>query len=255
MKLLYRSLILLPFAVFTPIGLSQESVTCPTVWINGPTSDSTANEPLAFTARMTRLNPTAQPKFRWEVSAGSILSSQGTPSITIDTTGLGGITVTAKVTVEGMATDCPNEASRSCNILPPGFACSLPFDTYGDIGFEDEKARLDNFVIQLFNQETSTGYIFFYAGKRSYEGEAEERLLRAKNYLVKKRKITPERIVTIDGGYNEDLSVTLIIAPHGATPPVAMPTLSPGEIELTKPRPNRFEVERRRLTTVTRIAD
>ncbi|HET6892984.1 MAG TPA: hypothetical protein VFH31_17900 [Pyrinomonadaceae bacterium] len=237
MKIFYSSLILSAFAVFTPIGLSQGSVTCPTVWINGPTSDSAANEPLVFTARVTRLNPTAQPKFRWEISAGTILSGQGTPSVTIDTTGLGGVTVTAKVIVEGMATDCPKGASRSASILPLGIACGLPFDTYGDISIDDEEARLDNFAIQVLNDETSTGYILFYAGRSSYEEEGTERLKRAKEYLVRKREMPPERIITIDGGYREDFTIILIVAPSKANPPVAMPSLSPPEIELTKPRP------------------
>jgi hypothetical protein len=114
----------------------------------------------------------------------------------------------------------------------------MAFDEYGDIRFEDEKARLDNFAIQLFNQKSATGYIFAYAGKQTYEGEAAERLLRAKNYLVKVRDMDPARIIVVDGGYQEELRVTLILVFPGVTPPIAMPTLSPSEIELTKRRPH-----------------
>ena len=113
----------------------------------------------------------------------------------------------------------------------------MPFDEYGDLGFEDEKARLDNFAIQLFNQKAATGYIFAYARKQTYESEAAERLLRAKNYLVTVRKMDPARVIIIDGGYQEQFCVTLILVLPGATPPSTMPTLSPAEIELTKPRP------------------
>ena len=113
----------------------------------------------------------------------------------------------------------------------------MPFDQYGDIRFEDEKARLDNFAIQLFNYKGATGYILAYAGKQTYQGEAAERLLRAKNYLVKVREMDPARIITIDGGYQQEFSVSLIIAPPGAAAPSAMPGLSPAEIERTKTRP------------------
>ena len=65
--------------------------------------------------------------------------------------------------------------SVSCNPASPP-ACDWPFDEYGDIRFEDEKARLDNFAIQLSNYEAATGYIFAYAGKKTYESEAAERL-------------------------------------------------------------------------------
>jgi len=238
MKIPYHCLALVVLTFFAPsVGFGQVVKKCPTVWIAGPTTEVEAGTSIVFTAQLTGLNPTTQPKFRWELSAGTIMVGQGTASVTVDTTGLGGVVVTARVFVGGVSKDCPTQASRSSNVLPSGFVCGLPFDSYGDIGFEDEKARLDNFAIQLLNQETSTGYIFVYAGRRSYEGEAAERLLRAKDYLVKKRRIPAVRIITIDGGYKEDLDVTLMIAPQGATAPVAMPTLSPGEIELTKPRP------------------
>jgi hypothetical protein len=238
MKIPFHHLVLVVLTFFAPtVGFAQVVKKCPTIWVDGPTTEVEAGTSIVFTARLTGLSAMTQPKFRWELSAGTIMVGQGTASVTVDSTGLGGAVVTAKVFVGGVSRDCPTQASRSSNVLLSGFACGLPFDSYGDIDFEDEKARLDNFVIQLFNQETSTGYIFVYAGRRSYEGEAAERLLRAKDYLVKHRRMSPERIITIDGGYKEDLAVTLMIAPQGATAPVAMPTLSPGEIELTKPRP------------------
>jgi hypothetical protein len=187
------------------------------------------------------LNKPARPEYRWEVSSGTIVSGQGTPAITVDTVGLGAVVVTARVSVGGLSQACPTEASRSVSILPPGVVCDLAFDQYGDIRFEDEKARLDNFAIQLLNYKGATGYIFAYAGKQTYEGEAAERLLRAKNYLVKVRDMDPARIITIDGGYRQEFSVSLIIAPPGAAPPSAMPTLSPAEIELSKPRPRDLE--------------
>ena len=219
------------------LAFAQATEKCPTVWVDGPTSDVTYGTPIVFTARLTGVNPTARPEFRWEVLAGTLVSGQGTSSVNIDTVGLGGVTVTAKVIVTGISTTCPTEASRSSNVYPEGIICALPFDSYGEIRFEDEEARLDNFVIQLFNEKKAKGYIFVYAGRRTYEGEAAERLLRAKQYLVEKRKMSAERIVTVDGGYKEDLETTLIIAPQDAVPPVPMPTLSPGEIELTKPHP------------------
>jgi hypothetical protein len=48
-----------------------------------------------------------------------------------------------------------------------GFVCGLPFDTYGNIRFSDEKARLDNFAIQLQNQEDAHGQIIVYAGRKA----------------------------------------------------------------------------------------
>src|ERR1043165_3773873 len=53
-----------------------------------------------------------------------------------------------------------------------------PFDSYGDLSWEDEKAHLDNFAIALQNDPGATGYIIVYAGRRSCVGEAKDRALR-----------------------------------------------------------------------------
>jgi hypothetical protein len=238
MKIPHVCLILTALAILAPgPAFAQTPEKCPVVWLDGPTGDVAHGSPIVFSAQLTHVNATERPEFRWETSAGTIMSGQGTSSITVDTAGLGGVTVTARVIVSGIVTTCPMEAARSANIYPEGIGCALRFDNYGDIEFEDEKARLDNFAIQLSQSETATGYVFVYAGRSTYEGEASDHLLRARQYLVEYRKIPADRVIAVDGGYMEELETTLIIAPKDATPPVAMPTLSPSEVELTKPRP------------------
>ncbi|MBV8857759.1 MAG: hypothetical protein JOZ02_12560, partial [Acidobacteria bacterium] len=43
--------------------------------------------------------------------------------------------------------------------------------------------------------------------------------------------ITADRIVTVDGGYREELTVELWVVPSGATPPAASPTVDPSEVK------------------------
>ena len=224
-------LLVAPIAAFA--GIAQK---CPTVSIGPSTAEITAGKSLIIVARLTGLSRTAQPDFHWEVSVGTIVSGQGTPRLTVDTAGLEGQIVTSRVSIGGIAT-CSIEASHSFPIpLPPPIG--EPFDFgYGRIKFEDEKARLDNFAIQLLNEPRAQGYIYGYAGRDSRKGEVAKRLRRAKDYLVGIRQMKPGRIVTIDGGYREDFIVILIIVPSGAVAPLAMPTLSPSEVEGSKPRP------------------
>jgi hypothetical protein len=92
------------------------------------------------------------------------------------------------------------------------------FDEYGDIRFNDEKARLDNFAIQLQNEPGSTATIIAYG---TCAGEGQARADRAKNYLVNTRGIEASRITAIDGGCRPDLTVQLWIVPTGATAPAA----------------------------------
>ena len=53
----------------------------------------------------------------------------------------------------------------------------------------------------------------------------------AKN-LISVRKITPERVKAVDGGYREDLTIQLYITSLDAEPPPLMPTLDPSQVEI-----------------------
>lgn len=109
-----------------------------------------------------------------------------------------------------------------------------PVDAYADISFADERARLDIFAFQLEQDSATTGYIIAYAGRRARVGEARARVERARSYLVTKRGIKAQRIVTIDGGYREERAVELYLLSNGAPPPVAQPTLAPSEVQIIK---------------------
>jgi hypothetical protein len=186
---------------------------CPTVSVSCPASV----DPGAAITFSSSLSSSANVTYNWSVSAGTISSGQGTSSITVDTAGLGGQTVTATVEVGGLDPACSRTASCSTSITTP-IAPPTKFDEYGNIKFNDEKARLDNYAIQLQNQPGAQGYIIAYG---SCAGEAQARADRAKDYLVNTRGIDAGRIVTMDGGCRSDLSVELWIVPSGTTPPAA----------------------------------
>jgi hypothetical protein len=90
------------------------------------------------------------------------------------------------------------------------------FDSYGNISWEDEKARLDNFASELRHDPNLIGYVIVYAGRRACPGEAKARAVRAKQYLVKAHAIRADRIRWIDGGYREEATVVLQPVPRGA---------------------------------------
>ena len=80
--------------------------------------------------------------YNWSVSAGTITSGQGTPTISVDTAGLGGQSVTATVSVGGADPSCSTTAGSLAmtNVRPPK-AVAVKFDEYGNIKFNDEKAQ------------------------------------------------------------------------------------------------------------------
>ena len=190
---------------------------CPTVSVSCP-SDADDGTPITFTANVSGGPSGLTPTYNWSVSAGTISSGQGTSAITVDTKGAGGQTITATVELGGVDPACSRTASCSTAVKTIVPITPSKFDEYGNIRFNDEKARLDNYAIQLQNDAGSTGTIIGYG---ACEGEGQARADRAKNYLVNTRGIEAGRITAIDGGCREELTVQLWIVPTGATAPSA----------------------------------
>lgn len=88
-------------------------------------------------------------------------------------------------------------------------------DTYHDISFEEEKARLDSFALNLQKQSGMIGYVVTYAGQRDRASKARVRAERAKNYLIHKRGIEAKRIMTKYGGRRKEFTVELGMASPG----------------------------------------
>ncbi len=224
---------------------AQTPVTCGIVDIDGPTKVDPGT-PLVFKVKVSGLLESLRPEFKWFISAGEISKGQGADEITVDTSGLGGINLTTTVELQGAPSGCKSVASKTVQITLPPPVCGLAFDQYGDINFEYEQARLDNFVIQIFNSPDSSGLIHMSAGQKTFKREAAYRLARAKSYLVRFRGIDPSRIVTVDCGFTPDLRATLWVVPPGVTFPECntLGQIPLSEVKFTKPRPNSLKKRR-----------
>jgi hypothetical protein len=224
---------LLVLAAAEPAGrASPPAPQCPVVRVSCPDVVRSGEE-VSFSAEVVGAGAAFKPSFAWEVSAGSIADGQGTATLKVDTAGVGQQTLTASVEVEGLSPACDRKASCSTPLMSV-VSCGR-FDEYGDIKFDDEKARLDNFAIELQNDPTSQGQMICYGGRTGYEGEALSRCERAKDYLSGVRGIEAARVVIVDGGFREELTVKLTIVPAGAAPPTPSPTLDRSEVKFIKP--------------------
>ncbi|HKG15236.1 MAG TPA: hypothetical protein VKB12_18070 [Pyrinomonadaceae bacterium] len=192
-------------------------------------------EQATFAATVSGADPSATHAFNWTVSAGAIASGQGTSSIVVDTDGLpSNSALTATVDVKGLPESCP--ASDSCTAGVVTAIVEDRIDEYGDIRFEDEMARLDNFAIELQNWPQGVGYIIAYGGRVGRRGEALKRAGRAKRYMTTVRGIPSEQVVIIDGGYHEDLTLVLKLRGRDLPPPTASPTVDPKDVRFIKDR-------------------
>src|SRR5215213_2920641 len=95
---------------------------------------------------------------------------------------------------------------------------TIKVDEFGSVGHCDLGARLDNLVTVVEKIPAAEAYLISYAPT----GGGERLLELMKEYLVNTRGIVPDRIKTIYGGRNNDLTqprIQLWVVPKGAQPP------------------------------------
>jgi len=210
--------------------------------LSAPSSVS-EGEIITYTADVSAKG-TSSLTYAWTVSPvnARILSGAGTPTITVDSTGLGNQRITATLVVDDGSGDamCKQVAQAYTSIAapPPRENPAREFDTCCNCTFDDQKARLDNLAVELQNDPSTTGYIIAYAGRGSRAGEANRLGARSLEYLTSQRGIDKSRIVVLNGGYREQNCVELWIVPRGATPPQPRPTVQAGDIKPVRDTPS-----------------
>jgi len=188
--------------------------------------------------------------YTWSVSPASahIVSGVGTPTITVDSTGLAGQTITATLIVDDGSGDetCRQSAQASTRVPPQEkrIIVGREFDTCCSCSYDDQKARLDNLAVELQNDPTTRTYIFAYGGRTSPVGQADRLLARARDYLVTQRGIDASRVTMENGGFREEDCVEVWIVPQGAPPPTPTPTVQPGDVR-SSPAPGTKRRNRR----------
>lgn len=113
------------------------------------------------------------------------------------------------------------EASQDnlqCSRIQQGIIDFFPrFDEYGKIAFEDEKARMDNFVIQM-KERFGRGTIEVHGPTKKDRQQLMKLAARAKSYLVTKRGLEPERLHVIEGGFSQERVTRLSLYSIGGIP-------------------------------------
>jgi hypothetical protein len=179
---------------------------------------------------------TAGLRYNWTVtpSTARVVSGADTPTITVDSTGLGNQRITAVLTVDDGSGDsnCRQaaQATTGVSLPPPPPVEPRRFDEFPSVAFDDDKARLDNFAIELQRNPGGVGHVIVYGGPRDRAGHADILGERTRNYLVNTRGIDAGRVQIINGGYRERAAYELWHVPQGATPPQAKPTVPPDQV-------------------------
>ena len=198
-------------------------------------------EIITFTSDVS-YSGTANLNYKWKVtpSTARIISGANSPTLTVDSTGLGGHRIVATFTADDGSSDpaCAQSAQAVSLVvpLPKKDIVAQEFDECNNCAFDDQKARLDNLAVELQNDPSTRAYIIAYGGRTSPLGQVEVLMSRAREYLVSQRGIDASRFVVVNGGFREDDSVELWIVPSGAKPPQPTPTVKASDL---KPAPAR----------------
>ena len=99
------------------------------------------------------------------------------------------------------------------------------FDEYGQITFNTEKARLDNYAAQLNYLSDSVSYIVVYPMSEKSLAKSLRRARRARNYLVRVRGVKASRISVIQGGCRDEFTIELYILPRTLPAPRPEPSI------------------------------
>jgi hypothetical protein len=195
----------------------------------------TEGEIISFAADVAYSGDSAL-KYNWKVtpSSAKIISGLGSPTLNVDSTGLGGQRITATLTADdGSGEPACTQTVQAVSVVAPlekKIIVAREFDECNSCTLDDQKARLDNLAVELQNDPSTRAYILAYGGRMSPLGQVEKLMSRSLEYLTTQRGIDTSRIVVVNGGFREEDSVELWIVPSGAAAPRATPTVQAGEV-------------------------
>ncbi|HVG21323.1 MAG TPA: hypothetical protein VNI02_19935 [Blastocatellia bacterium] len=201
---------------------SPPQAECPLITMETPSAIICPDAEVTFTAGVLGGDSNYQQTYHWTVSAGRIISGQGTPTITVATVNASAdIEMGLKATVEvagGQWGSCSRTASHGVQVK--AFCPDRRFDQFlGTASLEEEKARLGNFASRLRGEPHTIGIITLRSGGKMVVGEAAERLERARKYLVDVLGIEMDRVYTREGDSLEELTIELWVMPTNPNAP------------------------------------
>jgi hypothetical protein len=195
----------------------------------------TDGEIITFSADVS-YGGTSSLNYKWKVtpSTARIVSGANSPTLNVDSTGLGGHRIVATLIADDGSSDpaCSQSAQAFSVVapLPKRVIISQEFDECNNCTFDDQKARLDNLAVELQNDPSTRAYIIAYGGRTSPLGQVEVLMSRARDYLTSQRGIDASRFVLVNGGFREEDSVELWMVPSGAKPPQPTPTVKISDV-------------------------
>lgn len=213
MKNIITFVFILNALAFSAFG---QTCVCPgKISVAGPSGIVKVGENVIFTANVSG-DKDNRSIYNWTIISGTIISGQGTKSITVQTNSdLAGQTITATVEIGGNWCPTCDKTSASETATVEALPESVLIDKFTRANCEEVLSRMDYFFTELNNNPTDSAYLIAY-GKPKIVATAE----REANNWIKIRRFDSSRITIIrGGGDSEKAEVELWRVPPGANPP------------------------------------
>jgi len=200
---------------FSAFAQTNETSPCPTISVTGPPGIPKPNEPFIFTASISQDADKFNPMYVWKVYDGEIIEGQGTLILKVLQKDLGE-SLTVSIEVIGLPKGCANIASETA--APLDLPSVVMIDSFSTPTAKINKARLDNFTLELRKNSNAQGYIIEKFERTTPQNLIDQKLNKTLNYLDKENGISKDRITILTGISNGNLTQFFIV-PAGAEPP------------------------------------
>ena len=148
------------FLVFTFSSFAQsEKALCPIIEVVGGGVVQTG-EQMVFSVKIGDEAKNISLEYEWTISAGTIAGGKGTNSIVVDTTGLSGQNIEAKVTIKGLTENCANIVFEIGSVM--SVLIGDPLDNFGKAANNEVKVRIDALFTALGNYPNSRGQLIIH---------------------------------------------------------------------------------------------
>ena len=172
------------FQAFALALSAQANSACKDITIVGPNGMTAPGGTMVLKVNLVTPLP-ADNKYEWSLSAGTIISGQGTDSIEVLAPSDGSVrSVGATLKVAGFRAPCDAIVSEEYAVAPPS-ACGLSGDEWGKLNRNDERARLFSAGV-LFSQNPKSVLVFvIYLAPNESSVEANRRAAFIRNFYLK----------------------------------------------------------------------
>lgn len=194
-------------------GQKSEKLSCPIVVVNGPSGIVDPGKTANFTVDIQGANEKSEYEYIWVVEPNRKFEGQGTATIRVEFRNYE--TITAAVSIKGLPSGCPNNASETyiIDILRPA-------EKIGEIlgvKYVANKSFADNIYKKLQQEPNSLLYVMLQFNR----GTSQEKMNRISKRLVgqlKRSMIEPDRM-RFEMADNGNHGIVFWLVPPGSPKP------------------------------------